>query len=76
MAAEVESNLKKSGREAINSTRANARVTLRIVSSFLMKRSRIAPTRGKKMRKDRMGIPKMSMELTPFIETTIANDTE
>jgi hypothetical protein len=66
MAAVAESNLKNRGSEATNSTSAMARVVHRMVSSFLMKRRMIAPASGKKIKKDRMGIPKMSMKLAPF----------
>jgi hypothetical protein len=41
-----------------------------------MKRRMIAPASGKKIKKDRMGIPKMSMKLAPFAYPNDANDSE
>jgi hypothetical protein len=44
------------------------RVTTRMVPAFslLMKRRIMAPTMGKKISSDRIGIPKIVMKPTPF----------
>jgi hypothetical protein len=71
MAAVLGSNAKKRGSEKINSTKEKMRATHRIAVPFslLMKRRRMAPKIGKKIKSDRMGIPRMVMKSTPFFET-------
>src|SRR4030066_2008558 len=52
----------------MNSTRAKIKVTTRMVPGFslLIKRRTTAPRIGKKISRDRMGIPKIVMKPTPF----------
>jgi hypothetical protein len=52
----------------INSIRETARATaLRVFAfSLLIKRSRIAPARGKKINRDRMGMPRMHIDIVSF----------
>jgi len=68
MAAVLESKTKKSGMEIKNSTSEKMRVASRMISalSLLMKRRIMAPAMGKKIKNDRIGIPKIVMNLTPF----------
>jgi hypothetical protein len=70
MAAVLESKRKKSGVEIKNSTSEKMSVTTRMVSalSLLMKRRIMAPTMGKKIKNDRIGIPKIVMNPTPFYQ--------
>jgi hypothetical protein len=70
MAAILESNPKKRGSENMNSTMAKIRVTARRapVFSLLMKSRIIAPTIGKKISSDRIGIPRMVMKPAPFLK--------
>jgi hypothetical protein len=64
------SNEKKRGSEKINSTKEKIKVTHRsaLPFSLLMKRRTMAPKIGKKISNDRMGIPKIVMKSTPFLE--------
>jgi hypothetical protein len=68
MAAVLGSKEKKRGSEKINSTKAKMRLTQRsaLPFSLLMKRRTIAPRIGKKISSERIGIPKIVMNLTPF----------
>jgi hypothetical protein len=59
---------KKSGRERKNSIRVKSNVKIRSVSNFSlsMKRRITAPTIGKKINRDKIGMPKIDMNMTPF----------
>jgi hypothetical protein len=74
----VDSKPKKSGSEKKNSMREKSKVTtLRAPTfSFLTKRRTMAPPNGKKVNRDRMGIPKTVMKLAPFVETNDTNENE
>src|SRR3972149_4502457 len=68
MAAVVESKTKKRGREITNSMMEKSKVTTRRAPAFslLIKRRTMAPTNGKKVKKDRMGMPRISITSAPF----------
>jgi hypothetical protein len=78
MAAVLESKEKKRGSEKMNSTMAKIKVTIRRAPAFslLMNRRTTAPTMGKKISKDRMGIPRIAMKPAPFFATNNTNDDE
>ncbi len=69
MAAVFELKVKKSGKETKNSMREKRRVKTLIVLAFslLMKRRKMAPASGKKINRDRIGIPNIVMKPTPLL---------
>jgi hypothetical protein len=69
MAAVVVSKAKNKGREKMNSTMENTKATILSAPtfSFLIKRRTQAPTSGKKINRDKIGIPKIDMNPTPFV---------